>query len=85
VQNFWVQVAADTGVVGFALTVATFATGLVIAIRRARAGSFFALAASGFILVAAGTWNAIGIVAGIPLDAVTWLGFGLGVVALGLP
>ena len=32
------------------------------------------LVAAGFILVAAGTWNAIGIVAGIPLDAVTWLG-----------
>ena len=29
VQNFWVQLLADTGVVGFALAVATFATGLV--------------------------------------------------------
>jgi hypothetical protein len=33
--------------------------------------------AAGFILVAAGTWNAAGIVAGIPLQAVTWLGLGL--------
>jgi hypothetical protein len=84
VQNFWVEVAADTGVVGLALAVTTFLTGLVLALRRARAGSFFALVAAGFLLVAAGTWNAIGIVAGIPLDAVTWLGFGLAVVALGL-
>ena len=37
--------------------------------------------AAGWILVAAGTWNAVGIVAGIPLEAVTWLGFGLAVAA----
>ena len=36
-----------------------------------------ALIAAGWILVAVGTWNAIGIIAGIPLDALTWLGFGL--------
>ena len=67
------------------LGVATFATGLLMALRRAGQRSFFALSAAGFILVAAGTWNAIGIVAGIPLDAVMWLGFGLAVVALEVP
>jgi hypothetical protein len=82
VQNLWVQLLADMGIIGFALGVATFATGLVMALRRARLPSFYALAAAGFILVAAGTWNAIGIVAGIPLDAVMWLGFGLTVVSL---
>jgi hypothetical protein len=81
VQNFWVQLLADTGVVGFALAVATFATGLVIALRRATHKAFFALVAAGWILVAVGTWNAIGIIAGIPLDAVTWLGLGLAVAA----
>ena len=40
--------------------------------------------AVGFILVAAGTLNAIGIVAGLPLDAVTWLGLGLAGVAAAL-
>jgi hypothetical protein len=40
--------------------------------------------AAGFILVAIGTLNAIGIVAGIPLDAVTWLGLGLAGVAVAL-
>jgi O-antigen ligase len=84
VQNFWMELAADTGIVGFALGVATFVTGLVLALRRARTGSYFALVAATFILVAFGTWNAIGIVAGIPLDAVTWLGFGLAVVSLGV-
>ena len=82
VQNLWMELLADTGIVGFALGVATFVTGLVLALRRAGQRSFFALVAAGFILVAAGTWNALGLVAGIPLDAVMWLGFGLSVVAL---
>ena len=77
VQNFWVELLADTGIVGFALAVATFVTGLVIALRLAWRRSFTGLVAAGFILVAAGALNAIGIVAGIPLDAVTWLGLGL--------
>ncbi len=85
VQNFWVQLLADTGVVGFALAVATFVTGLVLALRRAGRRSFFALVAAGWILVAAGAWNAVGIVPGIPLDAVMWLGFGLAVAAVELP
>ena len=58
VQNFWVELLADTGVVGFALGVATFVTGLVLALGRARQASFLALVAAGFILVAVGTWNA---------------------------
>jgi hypothetical protein len=84
VQNWWVELLADTGIVGFALGVGTFATGLVVALRRAARKSFVALVAAGWILVAAGTWNAIGIVAGIPLDAVMWLGFGLAIVSLEL-
>ncbi len=82
VQNWWVQLLADTGIVGFALGIATFATGLAIAFRRAARKSFFALVAAGWILVVAGTWNAVGIVSGIPLDAVMWLGFGLAVTAV---
>jgi O-antigen ligase len=85
VQNLWVELLADTGVVGFVLGVATFVTGLVLALGRARKGSFLALVATGFILVALGTWNAIGLIAGIPLDAVTWLGLGLAAVALEIP
>jgi hypothetical protein len=84
VQNFWVELLADLGVVGFALGVATFVTGLVIALRQAWRGSFAGLIGAGFILVAAGTLNAIGIVAGIPLDAVTWIGLGLAGVAASL-
>ena len=50
-------------------------------LKAAPRRAFVALVAAGWVLVAAGTWNAIGIIAGIPLDAVTWLGIGLGVVA----
>jgi hypothetical protein len=82
VQNWWVELLADTGIVGFALGVGTFAAGLLLAFRRAAHKSFFALVAAGWILVAAGSWNAVGIVAGIPLDAVMWLGFGLAVASL---
>ncbi len=83
VQSFWIQLLADTGVVGFALGVATFATGVVLALR-ARAPALLRLVAAGFILVAAGTWVGEGIVAGIPLQAVTWLGFGLAATVGGL-
>ncbi len=82
VQNFWLELLADTGIIGFVLGVATFASGIVIALRQARKPSFLALSAAGFILVAVGAWNAVGIIAGIPMDAVTWLGFGLAGVAL---
>jgi O-Antigen ligase len=82
VQNYYVELLADTGVVGFLLGIATFATGIVVALRQARKPSFLALSAAGFILVAAGAWNAVGIIAGIPMDAVTWIGFGLAGVAL---
>ena len=81
VQNFWVQLLADTGAVGLVLGVATFVTALVVAWRAVPAFAFLALVAAGWILVAMGTWNAIGIVAGVPLQAVTWLGFGLAAVA----
>lgn len=81
VQNFWLQSLADLGIVGFVLAVATFLSGLWVALRTPSGARFFGLVAASLILVAAGTWNAVGIVAGIPLDAVTWLGIGIAVAA----
>jgi len=85
VQNFWLQTLADLGVVGLALALATFATGLVLALRAtvAAAAGFAALVAASWIVVAATTWNALGIVAGNPLQALTWLGLGLAAVVAG--
>jgi O-antigen ligase len=85
VQNAWVQALADLGVVGFVLFAGLFATGLVVAARRALrsppelAGP--ALVAGAWLLCAMGTWSAVGLVAGIPLDALTWLGLGLAATA----
>jgi O-antigen ligase len=78
VQNFYVQNLADLGIVGFTLLTATFLTAAWLAARRIRTtrglGAVLALA---WICCAAGVWIAIGIVAGIPLAALTWLSFGL--------
>lgn len=81
IQDFWLQLLADTGVVGFALTLASFAAAAVVALRAFARTRLPALAALGWILMAAGTWTAIGIVAGVPLDALTFLAFGLALVA----
>jgi O-Antigen ligase len=83
IQNLWVQIAADTGLVGLALALMTYGTALVTALKAVRRQAFLGIVAAGWILVAVGTSNAIGVIAGIPLDAVTWLGFGLAVVAAG--
>ncbi|HZO97873.1 MAG TPA: O-antigen ligase family protein [Gaiellaceae bacterium] len=84
VQNLWVQLLADAGVAGFALGAATFLAALALALRAPPPAVFLGLVAAGFVLVAAGTWNAVGIVAGVPLQAVTWLGFGLAAALRGL-
>jgi O-antigen ligase len=82
VQNAWVEAAADLGVVGLALWASLFATAAWLAARRAlRACSgtgLYALACTGLLVW---LWAAQGFYAGIPLDALTWLVFG--VAALG--
>ena len=76
---------SDMGMPGFVLGVVDLPRGARARVQgRAREPVLPRLVATGFILVAAGTWNAIGIVAGIPLDAVTWLGLGLAATAIPL-
>jgi O-antigen ligase len=81
VQNAYLQTLTDMGVVGFAFLVALFVSGLVVGVRAARRAppelALPALAGVLWLLVAAGVWNGLGLVAGIPLDALTWLSFGL--------
>jgi O-antigen ligase/polysaccharide polymerase Wzy-like membrane protein len=81
IQDLWVQLLADTGVVGFVLGVATFVVALARLVRTPLAVRFVALVAAGWLLVAVGGWTGLGIVAGIPLQAVTWLGIGLAAAA----
>jgi O-antigen ligase len=76
VQNLYLQTLADLGVIGIALLALLFGAALWIGIRAA-ATSSLALIGVAWLLVAAGIWNGLGIVPGIPLAALTWLGFGL--------
>jgi O-antigen ligase len=79
VQTLYVQVLADLGVIGFAALLALFAAGVAAAVRGARA-SPVPLVGLAWLLVAAGVWGGIGIVAGLPLAALTWIALGLGCV-----
>jgi O-antigen ligase len=78
VQNSWIQALADLGVIGLVLWVSVFAAAAWLAARAAvvlgSASGLYALLA---IAVLAWLWTAQGFVAGIPLDALTWLTFGL--------
>lgn len=76
VQNLYVQTLADLGLLGSAALVALFAAALALGLRAA-AASPLPLVGVAWLLVAAGVWIGIGIVPGIPLDALTWLGLGL--------
>jgi hypothetical protein len=78
VQNAYVQAAADLGVVGLVLWLLPFAIALVLALgANAPPGAVATFA----ILASMGIWLGQGLVAGIPLGAVTWLGFGLAATA----
>jgi O-antigen ligase len=74
VQDSWVQALADLGVIGFCLWVGIFAVAAWLAARAIAGPTLFALLCTA---VLAWLWTAQGYVAGIPLDALTWLTFGL--------
>jgi O-antigen ligase len=75
VQNFYVQHLADLGVVGLLLLAALYVAALGLALRRLQStGAVIGLL---WTLVVVGLWIAQGIVAGLPLDALTWVSFGL--------
>lgn len=78
VQNAYIQAAADLGIIGLVLWLAPFAIALLLALR---AHAPPAGVATFSVLAAMGIWLGQGLVAGIPLDALTWLGFGLAATA----
>ncbi len=78
VQNAYVQTAADLGVIGVVLWLAPFVIALALALgANAPPGAVAVFV----VLGAMGVWLGQGLVAGIPLDALTWLGFGLAATA----
>lgn len=76
-QNVWIQALADLGVVGLALWGAVFAAAAWLATRAATAPALIGL---GWTALVAWVWAGQNFVAGIPLDALTWLAFGLAAV-----
>jgi O-antigen ligase len=82
VQNLYIQMLADAGVIGLALLLLVGAAGLVLAWRAAvraptpwAAGAGLAVVCA--LLTLAAEWASLGIVAGIPLQAATCLLLGL--------
>jgi O-antigen ligase len=83
VQNVWVQALADLGVIGLALWAAVFAAAAALAARAAiRLGSAPGVMGLLWVALLVWLWTAQGYIAGIPLDALTWLAFGLAVTTL---
>jgi O-antigen ligase len=76
VQNLYLETLADFGLIGAATLAALLGAALALGLRG---GSVSALPLVGvaWLLVAAGVWNGIGIVPGVPLAALTWLALGL--------
>jgi hypothetical protein len=75
VQNAYVQALADMGPLGLFALLASMFTPVLLALHARRSPSH--LAGAALVLVVAGVWNGLGLVAGIPLDALTWLGAGV--------
>jgi hypothetical protein len=81
VQILYVQVLADLGVVGLLLLVALLLAAGALAARAALRAppltAFVVTLGLFWLLLALGLWSALGLVAGVPLDALTWLALGL--------
>jgi O-antigen ligase len=82
VQNLYIQMLADSGVIGLALLLGVGAAGLLLAWRAAaRAPTPWAVGGGLLVMCAlltlAGEWASLGIVAGIPLQAASCLLLGL--------
>ncbi len=88
VQNAYLQALADMGVMGLLALAGAAGAALALGLRAARrappALAVIALAASGWLVVALGTWNGVGLVAGIPLLALTSIAVGASAACAGL-
>jgi O-antigen ligase len=76
IQLLYLQVAADLGIAGVVLLVGFAAAAIAAGVRNLRAAPG-ALVGLGWLAVAIGVWAGIGLVSGLPLDALTWLALAL--------
>ena len=82
VQNAYVQSLADLGFLGLPVFLAAFLVPALLAARRGYGDA--RVAGVALPLLVLGAWNGYGLVAGIPLDALTWLGVGVAAASLSL-
>jgi len=87
VQNAFVQAMSDLGIVGLLCFLGLILTGLAVGARAALRAppapavlAFFSLVT---LVVVCGVLSALGLVAGIPTDALLWLSLGFCVLAAG--
>jgi hypothetical protein len=87
VQNAFVQAMSDLGIVGLLTFLGLLVTGLVVAGRAALRGppavAVVAFTSVVWLVLVAGVLSALGLVAGIPTDALLWLTLGFCVLAAG--
>jgi O-antigen ligase len=87
VQNAFVQAMSDLGIVGLVTFLGLLVTALVVtartALRAPPAVAVTALVALVWLVVVVGVLSALGLVAGIPTDALLWIALGLAVCAAG--
>jgi O-Antigen ligase len=85
VQDLYVETLADLGIVGLTLLVGLFGSGIWPAAKLAfgpAPDAFIGLLALFWLVASLGLWTATGLIAGLPLDALTWLAFGVSSVRL---
>jgi len=87
VQNAFVQAMSDLGIVGLLTFLGLLVTGLVVAgraaLRAPPAVAVVAFTSLVWLVLVAGVLSALGLVAGIPTDALLWLTLGFCVLAAG--
>ena len=79
VQNAFIQAAADLGLPGLLALLALLASGAWVAFDAYRRGPPEALVPLLWLAVAAAELTALGLFAGVPIDALLWLALGLAV------
>jgi len=87
IQNAFVQAMSDLGIVGLITFLGLLVTALVVtartALRAPPATAVTALVALVWLVLVMGVLSALGLVAGIPTDALLWLTLGFCVLAAG--
>jgi O-antigen ligase len=76
IQILYLQVAADIGIAGVVALAGLAAAGVAAGVRGLRS-SPVPLLGLGWIGIVLGVWSGIGLVSGLPLDALTWMALGL--------